>query len=220
MANSPAVRILLADDHEVIRQGLRQLIDRHDGWQVCGEATTGEEATEQAMRLEPDIVILDVSMPGIATVEVISAIRAALPGTEILLFTMHEGEEMIRALLSAGARGYLLKSDPTSQILAAISALASGNPFFTPKVSESLREAFLRAIKGEQRGSSWSLLSPREREIIQLLAEGRSNKMVATALGIRVKTVETHRATIMRKLNINSVVELVHYAVRNKVISP
>jgi DNA-binding NarL/FixJ family response regulator len=214
------VRILIADDHEVIRRGLRQMIERHGKWSVCGEATSGAEALELARELKPDIVILDVSMPNTDSVELTRRLREALPSTEVLIFTMHEGEEMIRALVDAGARGYTFKSDTTAQILTAIEMLAGHKPFFTAKVSEALREAFLKSIASDAGKPPASFLSAREREVIQLLAESKSNKEVATRLGISVKTVETHRATIMRKLGINSVVELVHYAVRNKMISP
>ena len=214
------LRILLADDHEVIRRGLRQLIERRAGWEVCGEATTGEQTVKLAGALKPGIVILDLSMPGFSSIEITRLLRTTLPNTEVLIFTMQEGEEMMRELIGAGARSYVLKSDPTSHIVAAIEALASHRPFFTAKISETLRDAFQKTIDGTMGKSSPSLLSSREREIIQLLAEGESNKEVSKHLGISVKTVETHRATIMRKLEINSVVELVHYAVRNKIILP
>jgi len=214
------VRILLADDHDVIRRGLRDLIERHAGWEVCGEAASGAQALAQATELKPDVVILDLNMPGTSSIEIAQAIRTNLPDTELLIFTMHEGEEIIRAMINAGARGYILKSDPTSQIMAAIEALAEHRPFFTAAVSESLRDAILKSIDGEQKRSPSGFLSSREREIIQLVAEGKSNKKIATSLGISVKTVETHRATVMRKLGVNSVVELVHYAVRNKIIFP
>ena len=217
---APMVRVLIGDDHEVIRRGLRQMIERRSGWSVCGEAASGAEVQRLAAELKPDVVILDVSMPGGDSVEVTRKLRAALPATEILIFTMHEGEEMIRALIGAGARGYLLKSDSTSQVYAAIESLVEHKPYFTAKVSEALREAFLKTIPSDGGKTPAALLSAREREIIQLLAESKSNKEVATKLGISVKTVETHRATIMRKLGVNSVVELVHYAVRNKIISP
>jgi len=217
---APMVRVLIGDDHEVIRRGLRQMIERRSGWSVCGEAASGVEVQRLAAELKPDVVILDVSMPGTDSVEVTRKLRAALPATEILIFTMHEGEEMIRALIGAGARGYLLKSDSTSQVYAAIESLVEHKPYFTAKVSEALREAFLKTIPSEGGKSPAALLSAREREIIQLLAESKSNKEVAAKLGISVKTVETHRATIMRKLGVSSVVELVHYAVRNKIISP
>ena len=214
------VRVLIGDDHEVIRRGLRQMIERRGGWAVCGEAASGAEVERLAAELAPDVVVLDVSMPATDSVEVTRRLRKAHPATEVLVFTMHEGEELIRALIGAGARGYLLKSDPTTQVYAALESLAEHKPYFTPKVSEALREAFLKTIPDDSGKAPASLLSGREREIIQLLAESRSNKEVATKLGISVKTVETHRATIMRKLGVSSVVELVHYAVRNKIISP
>lgn len=212
-------RILIADDHEVIRRGLRQMIERRPPWEVCGEAATGGDALERATALKPDLVILDLNMPGTDSVELTRQIRASLPETEVLIFTMHEGEELMRCLVGAGARGYVLKSDPLSEIFAAIEALGNHLPFFTGKVSAALREAFLRSMSGQQSRSPSAFLSAREREIVQLLAEGRSNKEVAASLGISVKTVETHRATIMHKLGVNSIVDLVHYAVRNNIIS-
>jgi DNA-binding NarL/FixJ family response regulator len=220
LRNARAVRILLADDHEVVRRGLRELLERQTHWKICGEATTGPEAVDMAAALHPDIVILDVNMPGIGSVEATKLIRASLPDSEVLIFTMHEGEEMMRELIGAGARGYLLKSDPASHIVAAVEALANHKPFFTGTVSETLRSAFLKSMSEGSSKVPPSLLSVREREIIQLIAEGKSNKEVAESLKISVKTVETHRATIMRKLGINSVVQLVHYAVRNQIVSP
>jgi DNA-binding NarL/FixJ family response regulator len=218
--NAPMVQVLIADDHEVIRRGLRQLIVHHPGWEVCAEAATGAEALEQATALKPDIVILDFSIPETDTIGLSRTIREQLPNTEVLVFTMHMGEEVMRAFISAGVRGYLFKTDTTSQIIAAIEALAKHKPFFTGKVSETLRESFVKSISGDGIRQPGGALSAREREIVQLIAEGRSNKEVAARLKISVKTVETHRATIMRKLGVNSVVELVHYTVRNKIIAP
>jgi DNA-binding NarL/FixJ family response regulator len=220
LKDTAMARILLADDHDVIRRGLRDLIERHGGWEVCGEAASGTQVMTKAMELKPDVVILDLNMPGLSSIEIARTIHANLPETELLIFTMHEGEELIRALINAGARGYILKSDSTSQIVAAIEALSEHKPFFTGKVSEAVRDAFMKSVAGGQRKSSPGFLSGREREIIQLIAEGKSNKRISTSLGISVKTVETHRATVMRKLGVNSVVELVHYAVRNKIICP
>jgi DNA-binding NarL/FixJ family response regulator len=212
------VRILIADDHEVIRRGLRQLIENRPGWEICGEATNGTEALARALALKPDVAVVDLSMPDTDGVALVRQIRAALPETELLIFTMHEGEELIRAVIGAGARGYVLKSDPTKEILAAIDTLARHKPFFTAKIATALREAFLKAVKLGDGKEPASLLSAREREIVQLLAEGNSNKDIANRLAISVKTVETHRAAIMRKLEVNSIVEVVHYAVRNKMI--
>lgn len=212
-------RILIADDHELIRRGLRQMIERHPDWEVCDEVVTGVQALERALELKPDVMIIDVSMPEMDAVQLTRQIRQRLPNTEVLIFTMHEGEELMCALIAAGARGYVLKSDPTRDMIAAVEALSKHLPYFTGKVSIELRESFVKSIKGDQSRFPSASLSQREREIVQLLAEGKSNKQVAAILGISVKTVETHRATIMHKLEANSIVELVHYAVRNNIIS-
>jgi DNA-binding NarL/FixJ family response regulator len=213
------IRILIADDHELIRRGLRQMIERHADWEVCDEVETGVQALERASELKPHVMIIDVSMPEMDAVQLTRQIRQRLPNTEVLVFTMHEGEELMCALIAAGARGYVLKSDPTRDVIAAIEALSKHLPFFTGKVSIELRESFVKSIKGDQSRFPSASLSQREREIVQLLAEGKSNKQVAAILGISIKTVETHRATIMHKLDANSIVELVHYAVRNNIIS-
>jgi DNA-binding NarL/FixJ family response regulator len=212
-------RVLIADDHELIRRGLRQLIERHPGWEVCGEAATGAQVLEQITKLKPDVVVLDVNMPETDAFELTHQIRDRVPETEVLIFTMHEGEELMCALIAAGARGYVLKSDPTRDIVTAIEALSQHLPYFTGKVSVEVRESFLRTTKGDKSRSPSASLTFREREVIQLLAEGKSNKQVSAILGISPKTTETHRATIMRKIGANSVVDLVHYAVRNKIIS-
>ncbi len=212
-------QILIGDDHELIRRGLRQLIERHADWEICGEATSGAELSECAPRLKPDVIILDVNMPDTDPIGLTRQMRQMLPECEILIFTMHEGEELMCALIAAGARGYVLKSDPTSDVIAAIESLRKHLPYFTGKVSQELSESFLKSVKGERSRFPSAALSVREREIVQLLAEGKANKQVAAILGISVKTVETHRATIMHKLDANSIVELVHYAMRNNIIS-
>ena len=212
------VRILLADDHEMVRRGLRDQLNKQPGWEVCGEASDGREAVKLALSLKPDVVVMDLSMPELNGLEATRQIRRDLPKTEVLIFTMHETEPLIREVLSAGARGYVLKSDAGRQIVSAVEALAHHKPFFTSKVSSALLDAFLKSVAKPDEGSSFSTLSSREREIVQMLAEGKSNKEIASLLSISVKTVETHRATIMRKLDINSIVELVHYAIRNKLV--
>jgi len=217
--NATMTRVLIADDHELIRCGLRQVIEHHPEWEVCDEVITGAQALKRAADLKPDVVIVDINMPEMDAVGLTRQIRQRLPNTEVLIFTMHEGEELMCALIAAGARGYVLKSDPTRDVVAAIDALSKHLPYFTGKASIELRESFVKSIKGDQRRFHSAPLSLREREIIQLLAEGKGNKQVAAILGISVKTVETHRATIMHKLEANSIVELVHYAVRNNIIS-
>jgi DNA-binding NarL/FixJ family response regulator len=214
------VRILLADDHEVLRRGVRQIIEEHPGWTVCGEAANGREAVELAVREKPDVAVLDLSMPELNGLEATRQIRKALPQTEILIFTMHENEQLVREVLAAGARGYLLKNDAALHIVAAIDALSKHKPFFTSNVSETLLEGFLRAGTSAEAAVLGEPMTPREREIIQLLAEGHSNKDIARSLGISVKTVETHRATIMRKIGGSSVVDIVRYAIRNAIAHP
>ena len=212
------VRILLADDHEMVRRGLRDQLNNQPGWEVCGEAADGREAVKLALNLKPDVVVMDLSMPELNGLEATRQIRRDLPKTEVLIFTMHETEPLIREVLSAGARGYVLKSDAGRQVVSAVEALAHHKPFFTSKVSSALLDAFLKSVAKPDEGTVFSTLSSREREIVQMLAEGKSNKDIASLLSISVKTVETHRATIMRKLDINSIVELVHYAIRNKLV--
>jgi DNA-binding NarL/FixJ family response regulator len=209
-----SARLLLADDHDIVRRGLRALLEEQPGWQVVGEATNGREAVELALTLKPDVVVLDMSMPELNGLETTRRIRHDLPKTEVLVFTMHESEELMREMLAAGARGYLLKSDAPAHIVAAIEALLRHRPFFTWKVSQALLDKFLNA----KDLSTVEPLTTREREIVQLLAEGRSNKAIASALGISVKTVETHRAAAMRKLGLGSLADLVRYAVRNRLI--
>ena len=214
------LRILLADDHDVVRRGLRDLLTQNESWQVCGEATTGYQAVEMAISLRPNIAILDLTMPQLNGLEATRRIKKAVPAVEILIFTMHESERLIREVLAAGARGYLLKSDASHHIIAAVESLAKHKPFFTWKASEAMLESFLTGSTAADSGSPGDPLTTREREIVQLLAEGNSSKKISSLLGISVKTVDTHRATIMRKLDAHSVVDLVHYAIRNHLIQP
>ena len=213
-------RILLADDHDVVRRGLRGLLEAQFGWEVCAEARTGREAIALAARTRPDVAVLDLAMPDLNGLEATRRIRRERPETEILVFTMHESDQLVREALAAGARGYLLKSDAAERLVDAVAALAQHRPFFTAKVSETLLESFLARQDAGDDGASAGALTTREREIVQLLAEGWGNKEVATALAISVKTVETHRAAIMRKLGLHSMAELVRYAVRNRFVEP
>ena len=215
------MRILIADDHEVIRNSLCGLLSRRVDWQICGMAANGREAVEMAKRLRPDIVVLDVSMPLLNGIEATFQIRKALPRTEILILTMHETRELVHQVMSAGARGYLLKSDTATHIEAAVEALAKHNSYFAPSITNIMLDAI--TATGESVGEPIvgpEPLTVREREVMQLLAEGKTNKQIATFLGLTVATVQTHRATIMRKLHLSSVAELVRYAVRNRVIEP
>jgi len=204
-------RILIADDHDVVRSGLRAILDAQEGWVVVAEAANGQEAVERAIETTPDVAILDYSLPLANGAEVTRQLRVRLPKTEVLIFTMHESEDVVLDLLSAGAKGYLLKSDARRFLIAAVDSLAAHKPFFTGKVSEALLETYLASNRG-------TILSPRERAVVQLIAEGKSNKVVGDVLAISQKTVETHRAAAMRKLNLDSTAALVRYAVRNKLV--
>ena len=213
------LRILLADDHEVLRRGLRWTLEQQPGWTVCGEAADGREAVALAASLRPDIVVLDVGMPGLNGLEALRRIRRASPRTEILVFTVHGADGMIGELLAAGAKGYLLKSDAARCILPAVEALARHRPYFTEHVSEALLGRLLWPdTPGPAPGAPVAppgRLTPREREVVQLLAEGNGTKDIARRLGIGVETVRTHRAAIMAKIGAHSVAEVVRYAVRN-----
>lgn len=213
-------RIVVADDHEVVRRGIRALLETQPGWNVCGEAATGHEAVEQARRLRPDLMIVDISMPEMNGLETIRQIHKAMPQIEILVLTMHESEEMMREALVAGARGYLSKSEAGRDLLAAVESLRSHKPFFDSKVAEMMLEGYRKDLRKAKPSSAppVSELTPREREIVQMLAEGRTSKEVAAALGISPKSVVTHRTNLMRKLGIHSIGELVRYALRNHII--
>jgi DNA-binding NarL/FixJ family response regulator len=210
-------RVLLADDHEIVRAGLRRVLDDTPEWEVAGEATTGREAVDMAVSLKPDVIVLDITMPELNGLEATRQIVKEFPEAEILILTVHDTESLIREVLNAGARGYLLKSDATQHLLAAVESLAKHEPFFTSKVSEIVLEGFLSGAS-PPKSSGPKELTPREREVVQLLAEGKANKEVAGLLNISVKTVETHRTNIMQKLDLHSVSELVRYAIRNNII--
>jgi len=199
----------------MVRQGLRRVIEEQSGWQVCGEAGTGRRAVEKAVATKPDVVVMDFAMPELNGMEATRQIRAALPEVEVLILSMHESEELVREILAAGARGYVLKSDAGHSLVNAIKALAEHRPYFTSKISSLVMEGYLNPQTREN-----ATLTPREREIVQLVAEGRSTKEVADVLGISVKTAETHRSNILRKLDLRSVSDLVRYAIRNKIVEP
>jgi DNA-binding NarL/FixJ family response regulator len=213
------VRIVIADDHELLRRGLVATLAEVTGWKVVGEAANGRQAVEMVAALEPDIAILDVTMPELNGLEATRQILQQHPGTRILILSVHESEQIVREVLQAGAQGYLLKSDAGRDLVHALAALLNNQPYFTSRVARMVLDGYLR---GGQRPSetSESQLSAREREIVQLLAEGRSNKEVAAALGISVKTAETHRTNIMRKMEFHSITDLVRYAIRNKMVEP
>lgn len=213
------IRILLADDHEIVRCGLRDILGTRLDWDVCAEAGDGREAVEMALRLRPDVALLDLTMPALNGIEATRQIRRELPGTEVLVFTMHQSEQLAREVLQAGARGYLLKSAAARQLVPAVEAIARHRPFLTGRVGDTAVEESVPSGHWRLNGAG-ACLTAREREIVQLLAEGGSNKEVAFTLGISVKTVETHRAAVMRKLRLRSFAELVLYAVRNTIVLP
>jgi DNA-binding NarL/FixJ family response regulator len=210
------LRILVADDHQVVRTGLRTLLETERGWQVCAEAANGREAVEKAGALKPDIAELDIGMPLLNGVEATRQIRKLSPKTEVLILSMHDSEVLIQEVLEAGARGYILKDDADRNLIAAVDALRQHKSYLSSRVSGVFSKTGL--LLGEDSAADRRRLTPREREILQLLAEGKSNKEIAGFLGISVKTAETHRANIMLKLNFHSITELVRYAVRNKII--
>ncbi|HLV96259.1 MAG TPA: response regulator transcription factor [Candidatus Acidoferrales bacterium] len=215
-----ALQILVADDHDLMRRGLRSVLEAQPGWQVCAEAHTGTEAVEMAQKLQPNVAILDISMPEMNGLEAAKQIQQASSKTEILVLSMHYSDQLIRDVVDAGVRGYVVKSDSDRDLVVAVRALANHKPFFTPHATElmlnSVRDPRMHALDGA--GAMRERLTPREREIVQLIAQGRNSKDVAGFLGISVKTAETHRANIMRKLQVHTVSELVRYALRNKLI--
>ncbi len=212
------IRILLADDHNVIRTGLRLVLERQPRFEVVGEAGDGREAVAAAQTLSPDVVVLDIAMPNLNGIEATRQIAAKLPRTGIVILSMHSDESYVLRALKAGARAYLLKDSAESDLIGAITAVNEGKAFFSPAISRMLMDDYMRQMKEREIEDSYELLTSREREILQLLAEGNSNKQVATLLNLSLYTVETHRGNILEKLNIHSVPELILYAVRKGVI--
>jgi DNA-binding NarL/FixJ family response regulator len=212
------VRILIADDHELMRRGLAATLAEVPGWTVVAEAENGRQAVDLAQSTFPDIVILDMTMPELNGLEATRQILAARPGQHVLILTAHESEQLVREVLNAGAQGYVLKSDAGRALVSAVEALLDGRPFFTSRVARIVLDGYLRSPDGAMASDPAQSLSPREREIVQLLAEGKSNKEVARALGITVKTAETHRGNIMRKMQFASLSDLIRYAIRNNIV--
>jgi DNA-binding NarL/FixJ family response regulator len=211
------VRILIADDHEIVRHGVRTILERHAGWVVCCEATTGREAVAKAVEFRPDVVVLDLSMTGLNGLEATRQIRRLVPA-KILILTVHDADQLVTEVLDAGAHGYIMKTDAGRTLVAAIQALISGKEFFSERVHALAAGRVKTRRAAAFSGRASQRLTPREREVLQLLAEAKSNKEIGTALGITTKTAETHRAHIMTKLNLHSMSELVRYAIRNRII--
>lgn len=217
------IRLLIADDHEIMRKGIRSLLEAQPGWQVTAEASDGREAVEKAREIKPDVTVLDISMPSLNGLEAARQMIKNDARAKILILTQHESDPLIREVLDAGARGYVLKSDASRDLITAVNAVRSNKTFFTAKVAQIVLDGYLekkpkKANTEDRKDEARSRLTPRQREIVQLLAEGKSSKEVAVSLGLSVKTAETHRANIMRRLDCHSISELVRYAVRNNII--
>lgn len=213
------MRVLLADDHAIVRRGLRSLLETEPGLQIVGEAADGLEAVRLAAEQRPDVLILDIGLPKLNGIDVAARAQKIDPAPWVIILTMHTDESYILRALAAGARAYLLKDATDEDLLPAIRAAAQGRPFFSPAVTSVLVEDYLRQLQSRGLTDSYHLLTDREKEVLQLLAEGRTNKEVATLLQVGVSTVETHRANLMQKLNLHNTAEIVLYAVRKGIIS-
>jgi DNA-binding NarL/FixJ family response regulator len=213
----PLHRILIVDDHAALRKGVRSFLEAQGRWSVVAEAQTGHEALQAARETQPDITILDYSLPLMNGLELTRALKHEFPRMEILLYTMHDREDLLAEVLRAGVRGYVLKSDNGQNLLAAVEAISARKPYFSATISETLLEHF---VKCSLEGENVATLTPREREIVQLIAEGKINKQIAHLLDISVKTVETHRSSAMHKLKLDTTADLVRYAIRNNIIEP
>jgi len=218
--NAKKLRILVADDHELVRRGIRGLLRAQRGWRVIGEATNGREAVEKTSKLKPDVAIVDISMPDLDGLQATRQIREVAPRTSVVVLTMHESDQMVRRVLDAGALGYVLKSDLAAHLVKAVKDVSAGKVFLTPRVSDIVLKGFLKnRNQPEPMENSRARPTPREVQVIRLVAEGKANKEIAAELGITLRTVETHRARIMLKLGMHSLAELIHYAIRNKIVS-
>jgi DNA-binding NarL/FixJ family response regulator len=213
------IGVLLADDHTLIRAGLRMVVDAQPDLAVVGEADNGRDAVSMAEALKPDVVVMDIGMPSLNGIEAARQIRETLPGTQIVMLSMHSDEGYVLRALKAGAKGYLLKDSAEADLARAIHAAAAGKSFFSPAVGKVLLEDYMRKLQRSGAEDSYELLSPREREILQLVAEGNSSKEIANLLNLSVYTVETHRARVMQKLNLRGIPELILYAVRKGIVS-
>ena len=213
------LRILIADDHDLVRRGIRVILESHDGWEVCGEARTGRDAVAKAKRLKPDIAILDVGMPDLSGLEAAKAIRIALPAAEILVVSMHQTDQLIREIVDSGVRGYILKSDSERDLVLAVENLANHKSFFAPRITELILGGFTSSsFPVDVPNVIPERLTPRERQMIKLIAEGKGSKALGSNFGISAKAAESQRSEIMRKLDAHTVAEVVRYAIRNGII--
>jgi DNA-binding NarL/FixJ family response regulator len=215
------VRILIADDHELVRRGLRATLEERPGWEVVGEAGDGEEAIKLSLKLRPDLLVLDVNMPKQNGLEVARTLQERAPKIRVLVLTVHDSAQIVREIMQAGAKGYLLKSEAGKDLPTAVETVMQDQPFLTPSVTNIVLETFLKSAPKPVATETPAVpLSARESEVIKLLAQGHSNKDVARQLGISVKTVDTHRTNLMRKIGLHSITELVRYAIRNGLVEP
>jgi DNA-binding NarL/FixJ family response regulator len=214
-----AVRVLLADDHGVVRKGLRFLLTQDPGIEIAGEAEDGREAVRLAAELQPTVVIMDIAMPQLNGLDAAAQIAKSNPRTGVIILSMYSDEEFLIRALTAGAKGYLLKDSAEADVLRAVHAVAQGRSYFSPSIAHTLLEDYMRRLQQEGLQDRYDLLTDREREVLQLLAEGRSNKDVAALLGLSIHTVDTHRTNFMQKLNLHNTAEIVIYAMRKKIIS-
>ncbi len=210
------VRILVADDHPVLRHGVRSLLEQRTDWQICAETGDGREAVQLVKTLKPDLAVLDLLMPGLNGLEATRLIRREAPETEVLVFTMHTAEDLVQQVVSAGARGFLFKSDAPEDLITAVETVSRHAPYFTPRISATVIERMAHS-RNTVTGVA-SMLTSREREIVQLIAEGLRTRAIAQRLGISEKTVETHRSAVMKKLCLDSLADVVRYAIRNRLV--
>ena len=213
------IRILLADDHNIMRDGLRLLLERQPGFEIVGEASDGRQALSLAQEFRPDIAIIDIAMPGLNGIEATRRITEACPQTGVIILSMHFDESYVIRSLKAGARGYLLKDSARADLISAIRAVTQAKTYFSPKISQILQEDYMQELEQKHQDDSYDLLTDREREVLQLIAEGLANKEIANKLNLSVYTVDTHRSHILRKLNLHSVPEVILYAVRKNIIA-